>query len=124
MRLSFDAIEETVNVIRGYDQGYVTINEHQVRRSLIVTPDRLITDWPPRCFTELEADHFEMVRNLRPEILLLGTGARQHFPHPRLTRPLVHQGIGLEAMDTAAACRTYNIILSEGRRVVAALFMI
>ena len=75
-------------------------------------------------FAELEATHFLTVEALEPEIVLLGTGQNQHFPHPRLTSPLLNRGVGVEIMDTAAACRTYNIIMAEGRRVVAALLMI
>jgi uncharacterized protein len=61
---------------------------------------------------------------LEPEIVLLGTGRRQQFPHPRLTQALLEQGVGVEVMDTAAACRTYNVIMLEGRRVAAALLLI
>ena len=110
--------------IRAYDRGYVLVNERRIQHSVIVTPRQLITHWPPQCFAELQAAHLEQLLELEPEIVLLGTGARQHFPHPRLSYPLLSRGIGVEAMATAAACRTYNFIVAEGRRVVAALLMI
>lgn len=121
LHLDFDAGK---NIIRAYDTGFITINDRQVRHSVIVTPERLITDWPPRSFAELTESHLEWLAPLEPEIVLLGTGSRQQFPHPRLTRALTGRRIGVEVMDTAAACRTYNIIMAEGRRVAAALLMI
>jgi uncharacterized protein len=113
-----------VNVIRAYAPGQVTINHEVYVRSVIVTPERILTDWPPLRFEDLAAVHFEMIRELRPEIVLLGTGARLMFPEPARTLALVQSGIGLEVMDTAAACRTYNVLLADGRRVAAALLMI
>ncbi len=99
------------------------VNEHIVDRHVVVTADRLIPDWAPG-FRELQPAHLEVLRSLEPEILLLGTGARLRFPPPDCMAVFLQQGIGMEVMDTAAACRTYNILLGEGRRVVAALFMI
>lgn len=110
--------------IRAYGRGYILVNDQRIQQSVIVTPSRLITDWPPQRFADLQAGHLELLLELEPEIVLLGAGARQHFPHPRLTQPLLSRGIGVEAMDTAAACRTYNFIVAEGRRVAAALLMI
>lgn len=123
MRFSL-ASDNIKNNIRAYAQGAVTVNDEFIYCSVIVTPEQLIKDWPPQCFAELEAPHFVQLQILKPEIVILGTGARQQFPHPRLTHILLSQGIGLEVMDTAAACRTYNIIMSEGRQVAAALLMI
>ncbi len=122
MRFHLDS-PEAVNLIRGYTHGSVTINERKVDESVIVTPERIITGWPPQCFQALETGHLEWLVALEPEIVLLGTGERQYFPHPRLIAPLARHGVGIEAMDTAAACRTYNIVVAEGRRVAAALFM-
>jgi uncharacterized protein len=123
MRLKPD-FTGTANAIRAYNQGYIIVNNQSIRQSVIVTPERIITDWPPQCFAELQAAHLEWLFELQPEIVLLGTGARQQFPHPRLTYPLLNRGIGVEVMDTAAACRTYNFIMAEGRQVAAALLMI
>ncbi|MBI5041973.1 MAG: Mth938-like domain-containing protein [Gammaproteobacteria bacterium] len=111
-------------LIRAYAPGRVTVNEDALTRSLIVSAEQLIRDWPPQGFEELTPVHLRTVIELRPEILLLGTGAQLRFPHPSLLAELHSQGIGIEVMDTAAACRTYNILVSEGRRVAAALLMI
>ena len=111
------------NFIRAYAPGSVTINDVAFARSLIVTPDRVM-DWPPGGFADLLAAHFEMLAELRPEVVILGTGAKLRFPSPGLIRALVEANIGIEVMGTGAACRTYNILMSDGRRVVAALLMI
>ena len=113
-----------VNVVHHYGPGHVAINADEYRVSLIVLPDRLIHDWPPQSFAELRVEHFEALAALRPEVVVLGTGARLQFPTAALTRPLIEARIGLEVMDTAAACRTYNILVSEGRKVAGALLMI
>lgn len=112
------------NLIRAYAAGRVTINEAVYTASLIVTPQRVIADWPPAGFADLVASHFEAIAALKPEVVILGTGARLQFPAPSVARALVEAGIGLEVMDTGAACRTYNILMSDGRRVAAALLMI
>ncbi len=91
--------------------------------SLIVLPDRVITDWPPSGFEALSQAHFEVILEFKPEIVLLGTGATLRFPHPSLTQALIRMQVGLEVMDTAAACRTYNILVTEGRKVAAALIL-
>lgn len=123
MRFSLE-VDAHHHLIRSYGPGWVDVSEREIRHSLIVTPDRLLADWPPQRFGELEEVHFEAVAALEPEIVVLGTGLRQQFPSPKLLRPLLIKGIGAEIMDTAAACRTYNIIMLEGRRVAAALLMI
>ena len=112
------------NLIRAYAPGRVTINEEVYTTSLIVTPGQLVTAWPPAGFADLQASHFEMLVELKPEVVILGTGAQLLFPAPPLTRSLVEAGIGLEVMNTGAACRTYNFLMSDGRRVAAALLMI
>lgn len=112
------------NIIRAYAPGSITINQEVYRASLVVTPERIVADWPPRGFGDLTAAHFDALRDLNPEIVLLGTGKQLQFPLPPLTRSLVQAGIGFEVMDTGAACRTYNVLVNEGRRVAAALLMI
>jgi uncharacterized protein len=112
------------NLIRRYAPGHITINEQVYAGSLIVTPQQIIADWPPVAFTDLLAGHFETIVALQPEVVILGTGARLQFPAAALVRSLVEANIGLEVMDTGAACRTYNILMSDGRRVAAALLMI
>jgi len=110
--------------IQAYASGQVTVNHETLTGSLIVSPDRLIRDWPPQVFEDLTAAHLALALSLEPEILILGTGDRLRFPHPRLTGEIQRRGVGVEVMDTAAACRTYNILLGEQRRVAAALLMI
>ena len=109
-----------VNTITGYGDGYVMVNGQRRDSSIVVLPDR-VESWPPSAFERLTADDFTFLRELGVEIVLLGTGAKQRFPHPRLTASLAQAGIGLEVMDLKAACRTYNILVAEERRVAAAL---
>ena len=124
MKIQFDAGGTGQNFIHAYGPGQVTINQQAHRRSLLVTPSRLITDWPPQSFADLLERHFDQIRELNPEVVVLGTGARLQFPLTADTRALIQANIGLEVMDTGAACRTYNILMQDGRRVVAALLMI
>jgi uncharacterized protein len=122
MRFSLDS-DVNHYAITSYGPDWVKVGEQEFRRSLIVTPERLVSDWPPRTFGDLAEAHFEAIAGLEPEIVLLGTGSRQRFPRPSLLRSLLARGVGVEIMDTAAACRTYNIIMLEGRRVAAALLL-
>jgi uncharacterized protein len=109
-----------VNTITGYGEGYVTVNSERRTSSVVVLPDR-IEPWPASRFDALTPEDFRFLKALGAEIVLLGTGARQRFPHPRLTAELTGAGIGLEVMDLQAACRTYNILVAEERKVAAAL---
>jgi len=111
------------NLFTGYGAGYVEVNRTRHTASLLVSGDRLVTDWPARSVEALSGDHLAAIVELKPEIVLLGTGSTFHFPEPRLLAPLYAAGIGVEAMDTPAACRTYNILLGEGRGVLAALIV-
>jgi uncharacterized protein len=109
-----------VNAITGYGEGYVMVNGERHSSSVVVLPDR-IEPWAVHSFDQLSAEDFAFLRDLKAEIVLLGTGARQRFPHPRFTAELAKAGIGLEVMDLQAACRTYNILVAEQRKVAAAL---
>lgn len=111
------------NTFTGYGEGYVEVNRQRHTQSLVVSGERLITDWPVASLEELGADHMAALVELKPEIVLLGTGARFQFPQPALLAPLYKAGIGVEVMDTPAACRTYNILQGEGRNVAAALIV-
>lgn len=108
------------NLFTGYGEGYLEINRERHASGLIVAADALHGGWPPR-WEDLADSHFEFLLTLQPEIVLLGSGARQRFPHPRLLARLAGARVGCEAMDTPAACRTYNILIAEGRRAVAAV---
>lgn len=112
------------NRIRAYDIGSVTVNESVYCGVTVVTPDRIIEDWLPVAVHALEIEHMRQLIALDAEILLLGTGRRQQFPEPRMLGEVMHAGVGIEVMTTEAACRTYNVLLAEGRRVAAALFPI
>jgi uncharacterized protein len=109
-----------LHTFTGYGEGYVMVNGARHEASLIVLPERL-ERWPVAGFEALAEEHFALLAALKPEVVLLGTGTRLRFPHPRLTAPLVRARIGLEVMDLQAACRTYNILMAEERRVAAAL---
>jgi uncharacterized protein len=112
------------NLIRGYESGRISINGVAYTRSLIVTPERVEADWTPGQFEAMRPEHFASVVAWGPEIMLIGTGTTLRFPPMEIRRVFAEAQIGLEIMDTAAACRTYNIITAEGRRVAAALLMI
>ncbi len=111
------------NLIQAYRPGAVVIGGRTLEHSLVVTRERLIEAWRPRTAQELAANDLHCLLDLDLEVALLGTGATQIFPAPATLRPIIEHGIGLEVMDTAAACRTYNILIAEGRRVAAALLM-
>jgi uncharacterized protein len=110
------------NIFTGYGSTYVLINHRRYERSLIVGPD-FIEDWLPHNFEDLEAAHFESLLKLEPEVVLLGTGKQTRIPPASIMRPLIGKQIGLEVMGTFAACRTYNVLVSDERRVVAALLL-
>ena len=109
-----------VHVVTAYGEDYVVVNGLRHHESIVVLPERVVT-WGGHVFDALTHDDFRFLGTLEAEIVLLGTGARQRFPHPRLTAPLSQARIGLEVMDLQAACRTYNILVAEGRKVAAAL---
>jgi uncharacterized protein len=108
------------NTFTGYGADYVMVNGERRDSSVVVMADR-IEPWRPDAFERLSSEDFAFLRQLGVEIVLLGTGPRQRFPHPRLTRALAEARIGLEIMDLQAACRTYNILVAEERKVAAAL---
>lgn len=111
------------NLFTGYGNGYFMVNNLRYERSLVVTPERVIEDWLVRDFGALNAPDFEFLRALKPAIVLFGSGATLRFPRPDLTHCLAEDRIGLEVMDSTAACRTYNILTAEGRNVVAAVLL-
>ena len=112
-----------LNAIVAYGADYVQVNEARHTQSLVVLPLALIAPWGAARASDLTDIHFAVLANADIEIVLLGTGAKQQFIHPRITRALLDKRIGIEMMDTQAACRTYNILLGEGRNVAAALIL-
>lgn len=99
------------------------VNGERFEHSIVVLAEEVRVDWAVKRFEGLEELHFDYFLALKPDVLLLGTGAKQLFPHPRLYRALTDAGIGVECMDTPAACRTYNILVAESRRVIAAILI-
>lgn len=114
---------DTEYPIRGYEPGRIRVNDQTYEHSLIVSQRQLITDWPPQSLTQFQPEHWHTVIALKPEIVLFGVGSAFKMPHPSLLAPLYEHRIAVESMDTGAACRTYMALLSEGRRVLAALLI-
>jgi uncharacterized protein len=111
------------NVVTGVGPGWVRIGATEYRASLVLTSETIATGWAPAGFEHLVEDDFARLVEGAPEVVLFGTGATIRFPRPELTRVLVEARVGLEVMDTPAACRTFNILAAEGRRVAAALLL-
>jgi len=111
------------NVVTAMGEGWIRIGADEYRENVIVAVDRVVTGWAPGGFEGMRDADFELFVRERYDIVLLGTGATQRFPAAEVVRPLVEARIGVEVMDTKAACRTYNILVSESRRVAAALIV-
>ena len=104
-----------------FGDGYVEINRQRYEASLVLLPDHLAPDWVRGGFAALAEADLRRVLEFAPELILLGTGSQQRFPTPAFLRPLIEARVGFEVMDLQAACRTYNILMGEGRRVAAVL---
>lgn len=123
MKFTKENVGRDAQVIRGHAAGQVTVNDVTLTRSFIVAGDKLVPDWPPQRFEDITAEHLKAALALDPEILLIGTGDKQRFLTGEMMVALSRGTMGVEVMDTAAACRTYNVLLSEGRKVVAAILV-
>src|SRR4051794_16288473 len=121
--MKFHLSTTSANVVTGLGAGWLRIGTQEYRENLVLAPESIGTGWAPAGFDALQESDFAQLATSKPEVVILGTGRTIRFPHPRLSRPLMQAQIGLEVMDTAAACRTYNILAAEGRRVVAALIL-
>jgi uncharacterized protein len=110
------------NQFTGYGAGFVSVNATRYEHSLIVTPERII-DWRIERFEQLTQEALQPLASLEIDILVLGTGGMLRFPPPSALQPLQQAGIGVEVMDSQAACRTYNILLAEDRRIAAAIVL-
>lgn len=122
MKLHLTTAEDH-NLITAYDTGFIEINKQRFTQNLIVMPQTLIHDWQAISFANLDNEHFRQISEMNLEVVLLGTGAQHLFLHPKHCQLLTDKGIAIECMTTAAACRTYNILMSEGRNVAAALLL-
>ena len=121
MKLQPDKFD--VQSITGYGPGWVAVNGEKITSSLIISSQGPRLDWPCRSFADLTPEHFSQLAALDAELVIFGSGDRIRFPQPVWLKPLMAKRIGLETMDTQAACRTYNILAGEGRHVVAALLL-
>lgn len=109
--------------VRAYRPGLIQINEQHYSESLIVTANELITPWHPQTIQDLSSQDLAIALTQKPTILLIGTGEKLVFPAVEIYGELINQGIGVEIMDTSAACRTYNALTAENRQVMAALII-
>jgi uncharacterized protein len=111
------------NIIRSYTPGSITINETVYTQSLVLSPSQLIPNWRPQNINQLTSQDLQVLIEQNPEVVLLGTGKTQHFPPLEVLSILIENKLGYEIMNTAAACRTYNLLMSEARHVVAGLLI-
>lgn len=121
--MKFHLATASGNIVTGVGPGWLRVNAEVHYRSLVVCPDALVTPWASAGFDGLTEADFAPLLELSPAVVVFGTGAALRFGAPRLTRALADAGVGIETMDTRAACRTYNILAAEGRRVAAALIV-
>lgn len=122
MKLHSDNTQQ-YQTVTGYDAGGVEINAQRFGYSLTVLPEVPPRPWNVARFEDLQAEHFEQIAADAPDVVILGTGERQRFVHPRLIASLSSKHIGVESMDSQAACRTYNVLMGEGRKVTLALII-
>ena len=108
-------------VVTALDADSIRVGTTDYREGIVLTPDVVVPGWAPAGFAALAAPDFAQLLTYEPELVLLGSGPTLHFPHPRLLAALSERRVGVETMDSRAACRTFNILVAEGRRVVAAV---
>jgi uncharacterized protein len=123
MQIHLESGDKDEYIIRAYEPGRVRINQEVYTRSLILSPRVLRQEWPPSHPDQLLREHVRALLELEPEVVLLGTGKHLQFPAAEILQDLISAAIGFEVMDTAAACRTYNVLMSERRHVVAGLIL-
>jgi len=111
------------NTITGYGDGYIEINKIPYSHAVLLSSDGDILEWAVKSFDGLSPADFTQMASLKPELIIIGTGKRQRFPRPELLKTLIEAKIGFEIMDSQAACRTYNILVGEGRQVLLALIV-
>ena len=122
MKLHSDNTQQ-YQTVTGVDASGVEINAQRYDYSLTLLPEVPPRPWPVADFDQLTAAHFDELALDAPDVVILGTGARQRFVHPRLVTSLSSRHIGVESMDNGAACRTYNVLMGEGRKVTLALIL-
>ena len=121
--VKFHLSTPTGNVVTALGPGWIRVGADEYRENVVLTTEAVATGWAVSGFEGLTEGDFAQLLAQKPEVVLFGAGTTIRFPQPRLTRPLIDAGVGFEVMDTAAACRTFNILAAEGRSVVAALLL-
>ena len=111
------------NLITGYDSNWVEVNQERYHSSLIMTPNQLLLEWPVKSIKDIKENSFEAIESLNVEIILLGTGNIQEHLEPRLIEYFSKKNIAIESMNNQSACRTYNILANEERKVILALMI-
>lgn len=122
LKLHLANLGET-KIFTSYGSDHVMINRQRYDHSVVVRAEEVLEDWQAHDFDTLTEEHYAYFLALQPEVVLLGTGMKQRFAHPKLYRALTDAHISVEFMDTAAVCRTYNILVAEDRKVVAAVLL-
>ncbi len=123
MKIELDSEFSTSNKIISYSDVSFTLKETQIKTNLVISKDRLIENWSVDSYQNLATQHLDQIISWQPELILIGTGMIPSFPNPELIAYAGSKNIGLEIMDTGAACRSYNLLIDEGRDVVACLFL-
>ena len=121
MKLQPDRIE--TQSVTAYGSGWIAIQGEKIMHSILITSEGVRLDWDCKSFNDLGPEHFLQLTQLDVELVIFGSGERHRFPKPEWQAGLMQRRIGLETMDTQAACRTYNILAGEGRKVAAALLI-
>lgn len=115
--------QPTLNTVSAYGSNYIEINACRYESSLLLMPEGPVEAWSCRGFADLTLEDFEKIAQKQPALVILGSGKKIQFPRPELIAPLIRAKIGIETMDLQAACRTYNVLMAEGRNVLAALIV-
>ena len=115
--------KQSLNTVTRYDAEYIEINEQRFENSIIVMPEGAVLPWNVNLFAQLEQSDFHLILEKKPALVIFGSGKRLRFLHPTILQGLIQAKIGFETMDTQAACRTYNILMSEGRLVLGAFLI-
>lgn len=115
--------QPSLNTVSAYGPDYIEINAQRYTQSLLLSPESPVIEWSCTRFEDIKTEDFEQIAKLGPAVVIFGSGQRIRFPQAALIAPLIARNIGLETMDLQAACRTYNVLMAEGRKVVAALLI-
>ena len=115
--------QPSLNTVSAYGPDYIEINAQRYTQSLLLSPESPVIEWSCTRFEDIKTEDFEQIAKLDPAVVIFGSGQRIRFLQAALIAPLIARNIGLETMDLQAACRTYNVLMAEGRKVVAALLI-